>query len=175
MRRKFSTANPSARAKSVQTPSEIQENRQIFALFHTQKLSFLRFLNEFSSSVPRGEKSSNIYSLIFIFSPALKITQNLLLASAIQLRFLPLLPLRLFQRDVTPILLLVVLFGSRTLCTVRFFPSLTHGQVSRFSSFPFSFFWICLQFGTMSDFLDQLARLSNFECRLGCAAQLGKV
>lgn len=40
------------RAKSVQTPSEIQENRQIFALFHTQKLRFLRIRHNVGFSRP---------------------------------------------------------------------------------------------------------------------------
>lgn len=122
--------------------SEIQENRQIFALFHTQKLPFFAS-RTFSSSVPRGEKSSNIYSLIFIFSPALKTTKSSPRERNTAM-FLPRFPQAfsvVFQRDVTPILgfyLLLVLIGSRTVALVRFFPSLTHGQVSRFSFFAYN-------------------------------------
>lgn len=150
--------------------SEIQENRQIFALFHTQKLPFFAS-RTFSSSVPRGEKSSNIYSLIFIFSPALKTTKSSPRERNTAM-FLPRFPQAfpmVFQRDVTPILAFFLFCSAHALFHwFAFFPPSRTGQVSRFS-------FSRLQFGTISDFLDQLARLSNFECRLGCAAQLGQV
>lgn len=60
-------------AQTCRITQKIRENSQIFAVFQH---SFFAFLERFiRGRAARGEKVRTVYSLIFIFSPALKITK----------------------------------------------------------------------------------------------------